>query len=509
MDKKSFNKVLIANRGEIAVRIIRTLREMGVGSVAIYSDADEASRHVEMADEAIRLPGEASADTYLNIDAICKAVEISGADSVHPGYGFLSENSDFAEAIENMEGVTFIGPSSSSMKLLGNKIEARRLMIASGVPVVPGVEHPLSSIADLKEATERIGYPVILKAAAGGGGRGMRIVRTDEELAEAYEACTREALAYFGNADVFCERYIEHPRHIEFQTMFDKHGNGIHVFERDCSVQRRHQKLFEEAPSVYLTSEMRQKMGEIAVKAGLAADYSGAATVEFICESPEKVYFMEMNTRIQVEHPVTEMISGLDLIKTMIDVSAGNPLTLKQESLTPNGYALEARINAEDPALGFIPSPGTITKLRLPGGPYVRVDTHIYEGYKIPSSYDSMIAKLIVWAEDRTTALKRMLRALSEFVIEGVPTTIKFHEALCEQPDFVRGELTTRFLEETEDYFSSFYNAADGALSEEEAAALSAVVALLSERKLASTGKLPTRKMWTDASRRESVGEHL
>ena len=505
MSLKKFKRVLIANRGEIAVRVIRALREMQIESVAVYSDADKESLHVKMADFAINLPGTSSADTYLNIPALLSAITDSGSDGVHPGYGFLSENADFVTGIESLEGVRFIGPSSSAMKTLGDKIAARELMIKSGVPVVPGVEHALGSVDELRDVVKAIGYPLILKAAAGGGGRGMRIVREDSELDEAFENCSREAISYFGNGDIFCERYIEHPRHIEFQTMFDGHGNGIHLFERDCSIQRRHQKLFEEAPSVYLNAEQREKMGEIAVKAGIAAGYCGAATVEFICESPEKIYFMEMNTRIQVEHPVTEMITGVDLIKMMINVCSGEPLPLTQDEISLNGYSLEARINAENPAQGFLPAPGVVKNIKLPSGPFVRVDSHLYQGYEIPAAYDSMIAKLIVWGKNRDEALDRMRRALNDMEIDGIPTTAKFHEALCEHPDFKTGHFTTRFLEETEEYFKKAYTKTESKFTEEEIAALMTVLSIRSENESISLPCENERSKWSLRGRADSI----
>lgn len=497
MQEISFKKVLVANRGEIAVRVIRALREMKIESVAIYSDADVDSMHVNMADYAYNLPGRLSSETYLNTDKILTAIKESGADAVHPGYGFLSENADFVEKIEQLGNVRFIGPSSFAMRVLGDKIAARELMIKNGVPVVPGVEHALNDVTELRAAAKEIGYPLILKAAAGGGGRGMRIVRKDEDLEDAFTNCSREALAYFGNGDVFCEKYIEHPRHIEFQTMFDGQGKGVHLFERDCSIQRRHQKLFEEAPSIFLNEKQRQKMGDIAVKAGLAADYLGAATVEFICDGPDNVYFMEMNTRIQVEHPVTEMITGIDLIKLMIDVCSGKPLAFEQEDLDFQGYALEARINAEDPAKNFLPAPGLVKSLRLPAGPFVRVDTHLYAGYEIPSDYDSMVAKLIVWGKDRNEALNRMRRALNDFEIEGVPTTAKFHEALCNHKDFIEGKFTTRFLEQTEAYFAEHYNSQSQSLSDDELAALMAILAVRTSSNVSLPLETNFRKEWT------------
>ena len=470
----ALTRVLIANRGEIAVRIIRACRERGLESVAVYSTADQFSMHVRMADFAVQLPGSAAADTYLNVEKILAAIKASGADAVHPGYGFLSENEAFAEAVTKA-GAKFIGPSPAAMHRMGDKIEAKRIMREARVPTVPGSETALSSVDELKKHARDIGYPLILKAAAGGGGRGMRVVRRDEELADALAACGREASAWFGNPAVFCERYIEHPRHIEVQVLFDEHGNGVHLFERDCSIQRRHQKLIEEAPSSYLSHEQRMRLGEIAVRAAASAGYASAGTVEFICESPEKAYFMEMNTRIQVEHPVTEMITGIDLIAMQLAVAAGEKLPFRQEDITLRGWAFEARINAEDPTQGFAPAPGKIQRMTLPAGPGVRVDTHLYQGYEIPPQYDSMIAKLIVSGTDRNNAMARLARALREIRVEGVPTTAAFHECLLRHPDFLRGVFTTRFLEEQQEWFQRELTSLDANLTD-DAALLAAVL---------------------------------
>jgi acetyl-CoA carboxylase biotin carboxylase subunit len=502
---KKFKRVLIANRGEIAVRIIRALRELEIESVAIYSDPDRSSLHVKMADYSYNIPGSSPADTYLNIPQIIDAIKATGADAVHPGYGFLSENASFVGAIAALGAVTFIGPSQEAMNKLGDKIKARELMTKNGVPMVPGLARPLVSVDDLKSVAHELGYPLILKAAAGGGGRGMRVVRKDDELKDAFEACSREAVAYFGNPDVFCERYIEHPRHIEIQVMFDKNGHGLALFERDCTIQRRHQKLIEEAPSIYLNSDQRNQLCQIGIQAGLAAGYSGAGTIEFICESPDKCYFMEMNTRIQVEHPVTEMITGIDLIKLMIRVAYGESLPVKQNELRIHGHAIEARINAEDPQLGFLPSPGIVKSIRFPSGPFVRVDTHLYPGYEIPPFYDSMVAKLIVWGENREEALVRLRRALNDFEISGVPTTIKFHEALLSHPKYQASDVTTRFIEETETWFSEFYERADGKANSEELALLTAVLAV-TESQIESNIFTHDRKNWQIHNRLEGVG---
>lgn len=497
---RPFTRVLIANRGEIAVRIIRTLRDLGIESVAVYSDADHDSMHRRLADFAVRLPGSASKDTYLNVDALIKAMHRSGADALHPGYGFLSENAAFAQAVV-AEDKVFIGPPPSAMDAMGNKVHAKALMRAHGVPVVPGSPEPLGSAEELRTVAHEIGYPLILKAASGGGGRGMRIVRADHELAEAYATCRREAQAYFGNDEVFCERYIERPRHIEFQVMFDAHGHGVHLFERDCSVQRRHQKLVEEAPSPFLNEKQRQAIGRSAVAAANAAGYIGAGTIEFICESPERYYFMEMNTRIQVEHPVTEMITGLDLISLQVKMAMGETLKLKQDDLKIHGWAIETRINAEDPGKGFAPAPGLVKRVSLPAGPSVRTDTHLYDGYQIPDTYDSMIAKVITWGEDRQQAISRQKRALKELVIEGVPTTARFHEALLRHPDFVAGQMTTRFIEENTDYFKNELNRSADV---EDAALIAAILAADSAGKPTS-GLVMHKSRWQDRARSELV----
>ena len=501
-------RLLIANRGEIAVRIIRTLREMNIESVAVYSDADQDSQHRFLADYAVRLPGSSSADTYLQIPRLIAALKASGADSVHPGYGFLSESSAFARAV-NEAGAIFVGPPPAAMERMGNKIHARNLMIEHGVPVVPGSAAPLRDAKELRQLAQQIGYPLILKAAGGGGGRGMRVVRHDEELDAALSACQREAQAYFGNPEVFCERFIERPRHIEFQVLFDGHGNGVHLFERDCSVQRRHQKLFEEAPSLYLNDRQRQEIGAKAVAAAKAAGYVSAGTIEFICESPDCAYFMEMNTRIQVEHPVTEMITGLDLISWQIRVAQGEELPFKQSDLKPNGWALEARINAEDPALDFAPAADLVQALSLPGGPFVRVDTHLYPGYRIPDAYDSMVAKVSVWAQTRPEAIERMRRALSELRIEGVQTTAPFHEALLALAPFRDGEFTNKLIEEQTDYWRHALKAAGGYADEPTLAAVLGVLTtshMSTGQGVADSAPAASRaSLWRDVARREGL----
>jgi acetyl-CoA carboxylase biotin carboxylase subunit len=455
--ENKFKRVLVANRGEIAIRVMRSLHELGLESVAVYSDADAESLHRHFANYALCLPGVSSSETYLNIPLIMQAIKLSGAQAVHPGYGFLSESAEFAKALDSA-GIKLIGPSLNALSAMGDKITAKKIMRENNIPVVPGSEVAAESFAALKADAKAIGYPLIIKAAAGGGGRGMRIVRSDAELQAAYEACVREAQSYFGNPQVFCERYIDNPRHIEFQVLFDEHGSGVHLFERDCSIQRRHQKLFEEAPSLYLNAEHRAKLGAIAVAAAKAVNYSGVGTVEFICNSPDEAYFMEMNTRIQVEHPVTEMITGLDLIREQILVAQGQRLSFEQKDIVCHGYALEARINAEDVASGFVPDPGCVEYLQLPGGPFVRVDTHVYQGYKIPQYYDSLLAKLIVWGKDRNTAILRMQRCLQEMRFFGVATTLGFHEWLLQHPRFVAGDFTTNFLLQEEANLLEFLN---------------------------------------------------
>lgn len=445
-----FKRILVANRGEIACRIVRSIKELGCEAAVIYSEADRDSLALSMADYTIPIGGITAKESYLSIPKIINAINATQCDAIHPGYGFLSENRHFAEAIAKETKAAFIGPTVKAMTLMGDKISAKHLMRTHKIPIVPGSEGELASLQDLERTAKDIGFPLILKAAAGGGGRGMRIVRESSELAPAYAACRREAESYFGNPSVFCERYIANPRHIEFQVLFDTHGNGIHLFERDCSIQRRHQKLFEEAPSQYLDAEHRQKFGDIAVRAAKAANYVGAGTIEFICESPDKAYFMEMNTRIQVEHPVTEMITGIDLISAQIRVAAGEPLPWKQEEIPLRGWAMEARINAEDANAGFIPQVGAIKRLHLPAGPFTRIDTHIYPGFTISDAYDSMIAKLICWGNTREEARKRLLRALREFTIEGIKTSCDFHEKLLTHPQFMESHFSTNFLVEQE-----------------------------------------------------------
>ncbi|MGG3139172.1 acetyl-CoA carboxylase biotin carboxylase subunit [Bacillus subtilis] len=440
-------KLLIANRGEIAVRIIRACRELGIETVAVYSEADKDALHVQMADEAFCIGPKASKDSYLNVTNIVSVAKLTGTDAIHPGYGFLAENADFAELCEEVN-VTFVGPSADAISKMGTKDVARETMKQAGVPIVPGSQGIIENVEEAVSLANEIGYPVIIKATAGGGGKGIRVARTEEELINGIKITQQEAATAFGNPGVYIEKYIEDFRHVEIQVLADNYGNTIHLGERDCSIQRRLQKLLEESPSPALDSEIREQMGDAAVKAAKAVGYTGAGTVEFIYDyNEQRYYFMEMNTRIQVEHPVTEMVTGTDLIKEQIKVASGIELSLKQEDVEFEGWAIECRINAENPSKNFMPSPGEIKMYLPPGGLGVRVDSAAYPGYSIPPYYDSMIAKVITYGKTRDEAIARMKRALSEFVIEGIETTIPFHLKLLEHETFVSGEFNTKFLE--------------------------------------------------------------
>ncbi|MFC1513438.1 acetyl-CoA carboxylase biotin carboxylase subunit [candidate division KSB1 bacterium] len=440
-------KLLIANRGEIALRIIRACKELGIKSVAVFSEADRDSLHVRFADEAVCIGPAPSNESYLNIPQIIGAAEICNADAIHPGYGFLAENSDFAEICERNE-IKFVGPSAEMITLMGNKSVAKETMQNAGVPVIPGSDGVIKDAKEAEKIVEEIGLPVILKAVAGGGGKGMRIVRTMEELKRQFAVAQNEALVNFGNGDIYIEKYFINPRHVEIQILSDEFGNVIHLGERDCSVQRRHQKLIEESPSPALTHEIRNKMGEVAVKGAKHVNYANAGTIEFLFAGENEFYFMEMNTRIQVEHPVTEMVCGIDLIKEQLRIAAGEKLDIVQNDIKFNGFAIECRINAEDPEKGFIPSPGEITSFHLPGGPGIRVDTHAYASYTVPPHYDSLLAKLITHGNSREEAVGRMERALEEFIIEGIKTTIPFHQKVIKNNKFRSGNYHTGFLEE-------------------------------------------------------------
>ncbi len=451
-------KILIANRGEIALRIVRACRELGIKTLAVYSEADVQSLHVQLADEAICIGGPKSADSYLRADRIISAAEIADVDAIHPGYGFLSENAKFAEQCESCN-IKFIGPKSKSIKLMGDKAVAKETVRKAHVNTVPGSDGPVDSETEAVKIARKIGYPVIIKAVAGGGGRGMRIAHNDVSFAKEYHVARNEAEKAFGDGRVYLERYIERPRHIEFQILADSHGKVIHLGERDCSVQRRHQKLIEEAPSPFLSADLRKKMGKAAVRAAEAAEYENAGTIEFLVDPKGNFYFIEMNTRIQVEHPVTEEVTGIDLIKQQIYIANGDKLGMDQGDITFERHAIECRINAEDPARNFAPSPGTIGLYYAPGGPGVRIDSHVYSGYVIPPYYDSMIGKLICFGSTRKVALERAYRALSEYLIRGIKTTIPLHKAIMADPLFIEGKATTAYMEEfltrtTPDLFS-------------------------------------------------------
>lgn len=442
-------KILIANRGEIAVRIIRACREMGIGTVAVYSEADRQALHVQLADEAICIGPDSAAESYLDMEKIISATIVSEADAIHPGFGFLSENSRFAELCEQCN-ITFIGPPAEVIARLGNKQEARNTMIASHVPVIPGSSQAVYDAETGAEMAEQIGYPVIIKAVLGGGGKGMRVADTPEEFAECFQTAQKEAEASFGDKAMYIERFLRRPRHIEFQILADSHGNVIHLGERDCSVQRNHQKMIEESPSPAVSEELRERMGKAAVAAAKAAGYVNAGTIEFLLDDEKNFYFMEMNTRIQVEHPVTEWVTGIDLVKEQIRIADGKKLAWEQKDIRLTGHAIECRINAENPEKNFRPSPGTITDMYLPGGKGIRVDTAIYSGYTIPPYYDSMIAKLIVWAKNRREAISKMQSALGEVIIEGVDTNVDYQYELLQEPDFLAGNTQIEFIEDLE-----------------------------------------------------------
>ena len=440
-------KVLIANRGEIALRIIRSCRELGIATVAVFSTVDKKALHVQLADEAVCVGDSLSNKSYLNIPNILAAATSRGVDAIHPGYGFLAENDKFAEMCKD-HGITFIGPSPTAIRSMGDKSTAKETMESVGVPTVPGSKGLLSDVEEAYRLAEKIGYPVIIKATAGGGGRGMRLVENKTNLEKMFKAAQGEAEAAFGNDGLYMEKFIKKPRHVEIQILADRAGKVIHLGERDCSVQRRHQKLLEESPSPAISPNLRTKMGEAAIAAAKSIGYEGAGTVEFLVDDNNNFYFMEMNTRIQVEHPVTEMVTGVDLIAEQIKIAGGNNLEFDQGDIQLNGHAIECRINAEDPSHNFRPSPGKITGWLPPGGPGVRVDSHVYTGYEIPPFYDSLIGKLIVWGKDRNTAIKRMNRALNECAVTGIPTTINFHLSLLNKTKFKEGKIHTKYVEE-------------------------------------------------------------
>ncbi len=441
-----FKKILVANRGEIAVRVMRACREMGIGSVAVYSEADRKALHVRYADEAYPIGPAPSTESYLRIDRILAAARRSGARAIHPGYGFLAENPAFARACRDA-GIVFIGPAPEAMELMGSKTAARHALIQAGLPVVPGTDANLEDLKEIRRIAQKLGFPVMLKASAGGGGKGLRMVRSAEELDSAYRQARSEAQNAFNDSSVYLEKYLERPRHIEIQLLGDSHGRLIYLGERECSLQRRHQKVLEECPSPLLDEDLRRRMGETAVKIGKLAGYTNAGTVEFLVDQDRNFYFLEMNTRLQVEHPVTELVVGIDLVKEQIRIAAGKRLEWRQEDVKLRGSAIECRIYAEDPARGFFPSPGLITRLAIPSGPGVRNDSGVYEGWRVPLDYDPLLSKLIVWGTDRRQAVARMRRALSEYEVAGVKTTLQFFRQLLEHPEFAEGEIDTGFID--------------------------------------------------------------
>jgi acetyl-CoA carboxylase biotin carboxylase subunit len=447
-----FKKILIANRGEIAVRVIKACQELGIKTVAVYSEADKTALHVQLADEAILLGASPPLESYLNIDKIISIAHQTRAEAIHPGYGFLAENFTFAERCEQ-EGIVFIGPNSKSMALVGDKLRSRQTMSAAKIPIIPGMQQKVSDLAQLQKEAEKIGYPVLLKASAGGGGKGMRVVYSADELQEAMEAGMREAKSAFGDESVYLEKFIEEPRHVEFQVVADHHGNVVHLFERECSIQRRHQKIIEESPSVALDDDLRSKMGETAKQVIIESGYTNAGTVEFLLDKNKNFYFLEVNARIQVEHPVTEFVTGIDLVKLQIRIAAGDPLPFRQKNVQQKGHAIECRIYAEDPENNFLPSLGTIHFVQEPTGPWVRTDSGLYSGIEVSMYYDPILSKLIVWGQNRNDAIQRMKNALENYVILGIKTPIPFLKAVIEHSQFINGNISTNFLP---DYFSNW-----------------------------------------------------
>jgi acetyl-CoA carboxylase biotin carboxylase subunit len=488
-----FKRILVANRGEIALRVIRTAREMGIETVAVYSDVDRKALHTRMAHRAVALGGALPRESYLDMQKVLDAAKDSGAEAIHPGYGFLSENATFAERV-NEAGLVWIGPPPAAIRAMGDKITSRRHMKAAGVPFVPGLTDAVDDVKAAKAAAKEIGYPIALKAAAGGGGKGIRIVRQESEMEGAFRTASGEAVASFGDGRLYMERYLDSPRHIEIQVLFDTHGTGVHFGERECSIQRRHQKLIEECPSVVVTPQTRAKMGAIAVQAGAAIGYQNAGTVEFLWSKGE-FYFLEMNTRLQVEHPVTEMVYGLDLVREQIEIAAGKRLDPQAGRIQPRGWAIEVRINAEDPFNGFVPSTGTIKNLRAPGGPFVRLDAALYRGMEVGLSYDPMLAKLIVWGPDRATAIARMVRALQELNVGGVRTSAPAAMAVLEDERFKKGDFDTHFLEH-------FDLSAPREGEDEIVAAAAAIHRHLLARRSALSTDAASRRAWLERSRR-------
>ncbi|MHB8380995.1 MAG: acetyl-CoA carboxylase biotin carboxylase subunit [Candidatus Binataceae bacterium] len=483
-----FKRVLIANRGEIAVRVIRACRELGLESVAVYSDADRGALHVREADYAAAVGAAPAAESYLKIDHILEAAKKTGADAVHPGYGFFSENAGFARAVEKA-GLVWIGPPPEAIERMGDKVEARKLMSAAGVPVVPGSPDTLETEAQVREIANKIGFPIMIKAAAGGGGKGMRMLESDKDLASIVRTVSSEAKSSFGDGRFYVEKFVRRPRHIEIQVLADKQGNTVHVFERECSIQRRNQKVVEESPSPFVTPEMRQKMGAVAVQAAKAVGYYSAGTIEFLADADRNFYFLEMNTRIQVEHAITEMVTGIDLVRTQIEIAAGKPLPFKQKDIAQRGWAIECRIYAEDPEAGFVPAPGKIQTLRFPEGPGIRNDAGVYAGAEVPMFYDPMISKLAAHGANRAEAIDRMRRALSEFVISGELTTnLSFHRWIMTHPRFIAGDFDTNFIAQE-------YHPGDAAKSEDHARTAAIFIAAIAALRGSNhnNGQLPAR----------------
>jgi acetyl-CoA carboxylase biotin carboxylase subunit len=500
---RPFGKVLVANRGEIAVRIIRACREMGIRSVAVFSEADRSALHVRLADEAHSIGPPPSSESYLRIERVVQAAEASGADAVHPGYGFLAENADFARACEE-RGLVFIGPRSETIALMGEKTAARREAVAAGVPVVPGTLEPLADDQALAREAARIGYPIMLKAAAGGGGKGLRLVKSESELSSALARARSESQTAFGDDAVYLEKAIVRPRHIEIQVLADAHGSTLHLFERECSVQRRHQKVIEESPSPFVTPELRHRMGALAVALAARVGYVGAGTLEFLVDEERNPYFLEMNTRLQVEHPVTEEVTGIDIVETQIRVARGEPLPFGQADVEQRGHAIECRVYAEDPTAGFLPSPGRIAGLRVPGGPGVRDDSGVYEGWEVPVHYDPLISKLIVRAGTRDAAIQRMQRALSEYRVLGIETTLPFFERALRHPAFVAGDTDTSFVERLLEEGEGDPSSRDHV----EVAVAAAAIGALRERVASRLRPTPgaARSTWWEAGLRDAHG---
>lgn len=493
-------KVLVANRGEIAVRVLRACKELGIPTVTVYSEVDRNALHTRYADEAYEIGPPPPIESYLRIDKIIEVAKKSGAEAIHPGYGFLAENAYFAETCES-ENIIFIGPNSKAIKLLGDKIEARKTMEGAKIPVIPGSVKELSHEAQALKVVDRIGFPILIKASAGGGGKGMRIVRKKEEFASAMKQATSEARSAFGNPTIYIEKCLESPRHIEFQILVDNYGNAIHLGERECSIQRRYQKLVEESPSPIMTEELREKMGEVALRAVRASGYTNAGTVEFMVDPQRNFYFLEMNTRLQVEHPVTELVTGIDIVKEQLKIASGEPLSIHQEDVRLFGAAIECRIAAEDPENNFMPSTGKITELVEPSGPGVRVESGIFEGFEVPIFYDPLIAKLLVWAPNRGEAISRMRRALSEYKIRGIKTGIPFHQKVIQNPYFIRGEYDTTFIDK-------MFSATKIEKTNHEIAAITAVIANeLREKEISVTKRAPKSgySLWKLAARQAGL----